>query len=187
MHVARITEWRSRYRVTPEGRLLALSVKIEGVPQRGVLAGLLPANFTFDIRGEVEGHRLTPQVRVAGKTLTLPAAHVATHGSVLLPMHPVNRIRGVRPGQRWTMPVLDPLEDSVRALLGQGAQARTLAARVRPEPEEFDRPGRQAAPCLVIDYTGDDMTAQTWVEQKSGLVLRQEATMSGTHWAMYRE
>jgi hypothetical protein len=187
VHFFRISEWHSRYRVTPEGRLLSLNVWFAGGAELGVLAEILPAHFTLEIEGKVVNHRLTPRVSAAGKTITLPTAHVGAGGSVLLPMHPVNRIRGLRPGQRWTMPVLDPLEDSGRALLGHGAHVRTLVARVRPELEEFDRPGRQSGPCLVIDYTGDDMSAQTWVEEKTGLVLRQDATLGGTHWAMYRE
>jgi hypothetical protein len=183
---------RSRYRVTAEGRLLGLSVQIEATPQLFAAFKPVKGDFTIDVRGDVEAGEFRPRLRVesaAGQTLqaNLPSTPVSARGSVLLPMHPVNRIRGLKPGQRWRQVVLDPLEDSLRALLHQGGEPRTLEARVRPRLEEYQHAGRRNSDCLVVDYAGEDMKAQTWVEEKTGLVLRQDATFGGTHLAMYRE
>jgi hypothetical protein len=112
---------------------------------------------------------------------------------VLLPLHPVNRIAGLSPGQKWQMTVLDPLGDSLAALKGGGGELRILRAHVRDEPAEFVAPvtktGRRRNPvlCLVIDYEGDDFTASTWVERERGLVMCQEATIGGDRWLMFRE
>jgi hypothetical protein len=39
----------------------------------------------------------------------------------------------------------------------------------------------------VIEYAGERVSARTWVEAESGLVLRQEADRDEEHWAMQRE
>ena len=117
----------------------------------------------------------------------LPAVQIHQGGSVLLPLHPVNRLTGLSPGQRWQMTVLDPLGDSLAALQGGGGELRILRARVRDKPEKFARGRRTSVLCLVIDYEGDDFVASTWVERERGLVLCQEATLGGERWVMYRE
>ncbi len=104
---------------------------------------------------------------------------------MLMPLHPVNRIRGLHAGQRWTMEAFDPLSGMTRTL---GTTGPTLIrASVRPALESFTRGRRKSEPCHVIDYTGDGLTAATWVSAKTGLVLMQEATQDRDSWSLYRD
>jgi hypothetical protein len=199
LHGMLIRELSSTYRVTAAGDLLGVSVLVVGTPQLAQTIRLLgDTNFRISIDGTVKDSRLEPRVRlgVGEKDLrefALPGVAVRRGGSVLLPLHPVNRISGLSPGQKWQMTVLDPLGDSLAALQGGGGELRILRARVRDEPADFLAPGskvgkrRQPVACLVIDYEGDDFTASTWVERERGLVMCQEATIGGDRWSMYRE
>jgi hypothetical protein len=189
--VAKIKEMRSRYRLRiseHHGELQSVTFEAEGdlFPPLG---GKLP--FKASLGGDVEGGRLAPRLRVEGlnKPLDhpLPEVEVTRRGSVLMPLHPPDRLRGLRPGQRWRQPVLDPLMESVRRMvvLPMGDGPRFLAARVRREPETLTY-RRQEVPCLVIDYEGEEK-AHTWLDQRTGLVLRHEAEMFGDRWVMERE
>jgi hypothetical protein len=195
----------STYRVNAEGNLLGLSIRIDGKPDlkspwvqwvQGLLSYLkVPKELELTIDGEVVDGQMTPVLQgraidapFAGKAkLNLPTVAVPSGGAVLLPLHPVNRLRGLRPGQSWTMRVLDPLGDSLSAMGGPGSDVRILRARVRPQEELFTKGRHSKVPCLVIDYDGDDMKPSTWVARESGLVMAQEATLDKIHWAMYRE
>lgn len=123
-------------------------------------------------------------------------------GSVLSPLHPLHRLTGLRPSQRWRQPLVSPHEEIVRAALARlpGAEStsraidrhsiRWLDAQVRPTVEMLEWSGGDAE-CLVIDYHGDwhgdDFRAQTWVRRSDGLVLRQAAESTGQRLALQRE
>ena len=199
LHGVLVSRMVSTYRVTGAGDLLGLSVEVAGTPQ---LAELIPfvggADFRLSIDGTVKDGRLEPRVRFGlgdkgMREFALPAVAVRRGGSVLLPLHPVNRLAGLSPGESWHMTVLDPLGDSLATLGGGGGEVRILRARVRDEAVEFVAPSdqnwrrRKPVACLVIDYEGDDFTASTWVERERGLVMCQEATLGGDRWLMYRE
>jgi hypothetical protein len=171
-----------------------------------VLDGHFHARFrVFSIRDElvnfltVWGHGFvpaTPPPSWLAQTLTKPPyfSHtlepvpVARTGSILNPLHPVNRIKGLRPGQTWRMPLLDPL-DKARGgwekLLGKN-DTTFLNARVLPQPQLLpDSP--RPIPCLVIEYDDEDIKPRTWVQLQSGLVLRQEATQFGKRLVLQRD
>ena len=201
LHGMLVSELASTYRVTGAGDLLGVAVHVVGTPQLAQTIKLMgDTNFRISIEGTVKDHRLEPRIRFSlgigeknVREFGLPGVAVRQGGSVLLPLHPVNRIAGLSPGQRWQMTVLDPLGDSLAALPGGGGELRILRAHVREEPAEFVAPvsktGRTRKPvvCLVIDYEGDDFTASTWVERERGLVMCQEATIGGDRWMMFRE
>jgi hypothetical protein len=124
---------------------------------------------------------------------------VSYNGAVLLPLHPVHQIRGLRPGQTWRVPLLDPLEDAFREVGREvwggldvfagrpRGEVRYLRAQVLPEPElvDFDNAPH---PCLVIEYEGDDESARTWVEQGGdNRVLKQEAVVGGKRTVLLRD
>jgi len=119
---------------------------------------------------------------------------VENQGSVLLPLHPVNRIQGLKPGQQWRMTVVNPLSaaalatarEKARLQVDLGDSTRYLQARVLPELRTLPYEGRPAVPCLVIEYKDEEMTGHTWVEEATGRVLRQEAESEGQHWVMQR-
>ena len=193
LHGMNLTELTSTYRVTGNGDLLGVSVDIKGMPQLARKVGVFgDADFEISIEGAVKDRRFEPRVSVGfakkhRREFALPAVHIRQGDSVLLPLHPVNRLTGLSPGQSWQMTVLDPLGDSLAALQGGGGELRILRARVRDEPAEFTLRRQKAILCLVIDYEGDDFTASTWVERERGLVICQEATLGGERWLMYRE
>lgn len=113
-------------------------------------------------------------------------------GQVLNPMMPVNRLRDVQPGRRWTIRLSDPLADSLAVLMKElagksqvaagslpKANDRELLAEVRSTPETIVRRDGERIDCWVIEYRGDDAIARTWVSRIDGRVLRQEATGFG--------
>jgi hypothetical protein len=99
----------------------------------------------------------------------------------------MDRIRGLKPGQHWRVPVFDPLVDAIQALIGGGGGPELLDARVLEEPESFTWGRRRNEECLVVEYQGEDKQLRTWVHRRNGLVLRQEMTLNNTHWTMNRE
>jgi len=118
----------------------------------------------------------------------LPSTSVSYTGSVLLPLHPVNHIRGLRPGQSWRQPLIDPLRDAFAGLPGFSGEVRSLHARVLPQPETL-KIGDNNIECLVIEYTDDENNSvgRTLVEQNSERVLQQEANLENGPWIMTRD
>lgn len=118
--------------------------------------------------------------------------------SVLNPLHPVRKITGLRPGQTWVQPLVDPLSEAVREsvraaatkLLGRplplsDAGPRELTATVTgPRALEWNN---RSVDCLVIEYAGGDFQARVWVRQSDGDVLRQEADAPGEQLELERE
>jgi hypothetical protein len=117
----------------------------------------------------------------------LPPVTVSSQGSVLMPLHPVNHVRGLRPGQTWHMPLVDPLGDALAALVpGSQPGTTTVFAKVEPQTRTLQS-GKQEIECYVIEYKSDDLNGRTWVRVSDGLVMQQEATMSGDTWILQRE
>jgi hypothetical protein len=186
----RLSRLTSAYRVNAAGDLLAFEVRFTATVQ---FADELPADlkiplakeFTAAVRGEVEGGRLklTRELPAedGARQLSETTLAVGRGGAVLLPLHPVKRLRGLSPGQRWRTVLIDPL--SYFLLPGDPPLVR---ARVRPKTEPFRWGRRPEAECLVIDYEGDRVKVTTWVSQDDGTVLAQEATLDGARWSLYR-
>lgn len=180
----------STYRVDRDGRLRALEAVLIGD-----LGGtkLLEARLEGQVRDQ-QFHatfRSDPGVldQVLGKSeLVLRPVPVSASGSVLNPLHPVNRVAGLRPGMAWRLPLVDPLSDALAATFpGAAPGPRFLDAQVRAEPRPLTWNNQEVA-CLVIDYhQGGDTSARTWVRQRDGLVLRQEAHVKGEMLILQRE
>ena len=157
-------------------------------------AGPLVVPLDGALNGEVKKGRFYSRLRLSSpdqpdKTIEkeLEPVAVSTHGSVLSPLHPVNRIAGLRPGQTWRLPLVDPLKDALTALAtGQPGEEITLTARVLPETQTLTW-NDQPAKCLVVEYQGDDVSAKTWVQVGTGLVLRQESERGGERLALQRQ
>ena len=196
-----IRDMSSVYTVTRQGDLRAVSMRFSGDAHVGPFL-TLPGQGT--LTGEVRDGRFYSHLRAStplfgGKDIDtdLKPVAVTAHGSVLSPLHPVNRIAGLRPGQTWRMPLVDPVKDAFAALVrdalpadlpGLGDENReiVLTASVRPKPETLTWNGKPAE-CLVIDCRGDDVTAATWVQVGDGKVLRQESERGGEKVAMQRD
>lgn len=117
-------------------------------------------------------------------------------GHALNPLQPVNRIPNVRPGQRWVVQEINPLDEAIGALfqqkLGEGglqlptAKRESLIAEVGSSPEPL-RSNGEDVPCWVIEYRGGEARAKTWVRVTDGKVLRQEAFLRGERVALERD
>jgi len=121
-------------------------------------------------------------------------------GQVLNPLMPVNRLRGVTPGRRWTIRKSDPLEDSLKLLFKELAGKSPLLAglvpkdgdaellaEVKSNPETIALKDGEKVVCWVIEYRGEGVSARTWVSQSDGRVLRQEAERHGDVMRFERE
>ncbi len=108
----------------------------------------------------------------------IPIGH---NSAVMVPIHPLQRLLDLRPGQTWQVPTLDLLPG-----LEGGMRLRQVQARVLPEFQSV-RWKDHDAPCYVIEYrSGGDEETRTWVERDSGLVLQQETTLWGERWVLQR-
>jgi hypothetical protein len=195
-----LLDMSSMYRVTRDGQLrdVAADATISGQgigPFQG-LRGRAKAH----VEGTVSNRRFTPQARVNlnGTAIDLPLepVEVSSQGSVLSPLHPINRVMGLRKGQHWRMPLVNPLNDSLMALLKKdpGAElllqghtgVRVLQADVLSDTKVLDWK-RQEVPCLVIEYFDDNLAARTWVREGDGMVLRQEVSFWGDQVVLLRD
>jgi hypothetical protein len=178
-----VKKMTSAYRVNAAGDLLGVSFELQGQSELPIFKRWLPGDFVLDIRGDVEGEQFKPVGRLrlpaAGveESQSLPGAVVRRGGGVLLPLHPVNRLRGLRPGQTWTVAVFDPVVDAMRNFGGE-SELRRLRCRVRDEEELFTHGRRTNVPCLVIDMEGEGLTGRTLVARDTGLVMAQEIASS---------
>jgi hypothetical protein len=188
-----IQRMSSRYRVTPEGQLIRLeaSAAASYLPPLGSPTTKTPVHGKVDLSGDLHNGRFTGKYNVELEAVLNQSgnisAPVSSQGSVLVPLHPVHHIRGLRPGQTWRLPVVDPLDDLLAAVVPGGQRDTSyLVATVLPESQPV-RWGNQDHECLVIEYTGDEMSARTYVRRWDALVLQQEVTKSGETWILRRE
>ena len=188
--LVRLLRSTSTYRIARNGDLRSLSVEFT-VEAR---AGGLVAAGDGALDGEVKDGKFLSRLRLSSPVLPgggvekeLGPVPVSAHGSVLSPLHPVNRIAGLRPGQTWRLPLVDPIKDALTALAsGQPGQEIVLTARVLPQTQALTW-NNEPAECLVIDYQGDDVSARTWVQVGTGLVLRQDSERDGERLSLVRE
>lgn len=157
------------------------------------------AEAAAKVRGRVENWVFAGRCELAGLgldgTYALDPVPVP-EGQALGPLQPVNRLAGVRPGQRWTVHEIDPLGEAVGTLARQGAakfgfrppeaKRDVLVAEVGSAPEVLRWRGENV-PCWVIEYRAADPKARTWVRVSDGKVLRQEAFGGGERMALERE
>jgi hypothetical protein len=189
--------------VTRDGELRAMKTTIDLAVRAGrgpLIVGR--AELAADVRGERLERRFLLAAPGLGEFAPPLEPTELSRGNVLNPLHPIHRISGVRPGQRWRQPLVDTQEEIIRAALAKmpGAESaaatlghrgpRWLDAVVRSATEVLDS-DHGPTDCLVIDYhgewRGEEFTAHTWLRQDNGLVLRQEAVSAGQSIAVIRE
>ncbi len=180
--------FRSAYIVTLRGDLRATQTEV-------TLTKPLKIGILFS--GEVVEGQFLASYQISGLGGLLPGLERGTFqpiparsGSVLDPMHPVNRIRGLRLGQEWRMTLIDPVNDllsgSTFNVSGLQQPERSLHARVLPALQFLNWRHRDRT-CFVVEYEGKNVHAKTWVEKTTGLVLQQEASGTGPKIVLTRE
>jgi hypothetical protein len=189
-----LTRLKSLYRIDPDGRLLDLEVYLTVEPESPLFRALFHGKvqeITALLHGEVHDGEFRPVVEFPDldiKPYRLSPVRVPSGAGVIQPLHPLKRMRGLYPGQHWTMPVLEPLSLVTAALTAQQAELQTLVADVRPQPETFSAGRHRDIPCLVVDYrNADGQVVSVWVDERTGQVLRQEANLYGKKWVMERD
>jgi hypothetical protein len=162
------------YRVDRQGRFQGILARVESEGNSELFKSR-PIKATLE--GQVQNRLLslrwsdsTPEVDLPGFATT----QVSGRTGMLIPLHPLERISGLRAGEHWRVPLLDP---SPIASLQGGAFLR-YADAVVVEDELKRRSG--STPCVVIEYGGADaVPMRTWVRKSDGIVLRQDANLFG--------
>jgi hypothetical protein len=178
-----INQMESSYAVTRDGDLRELKATVK------VKAGPYPLELS--VGGKVDHGVFTPEIRCEGLDLTdlplpkLESVPVAAHGSVLNPLHPLNRIKNLSEGQHWVQPVIDPLIVALYSVVKWEPPVRRLHAQVGTGTLPWNR---QEAACWCIEYSepGQKASARTWVRRSDGLVLKQEASHGGLELVLER-
>jgi hypothetical protein len=183
----------SSYRVTPEGQLLGLDASVDAVYKSPIAVVNQPGEVAgaAQLTGAVANGRFNGTYEVAVEGITLKSVTisvpVSAQGSILIPLHPVNHLRGLRRGQTWRVPVVDPLDELLAGLVsGSRPDPTFLSAHVLAKTEMHTWSNKQWE-CLVIEYHGDEINARTLVTVEDDLVLLQEVTKSGATMTLQRE
>jgi hypothetical protein len=188
----------SVYRIARNGDLRGASFDFAAEANFHGLALPFEGSFTGEVHdGALHSHLRAESSLFAGKNLDMDLEPVAlpTHGSVLSPLHPLNRIEGLRPGRTWRLPLVDPMSKAFAAVQQKylpglapddGDHEIVLTAQVLPQTQTMTWNSRPVE-CYVIDYQGEDVTAKTWVQVGTGLVLRQESERHGERLVLQRE
>jgi hypothetical protein len=203
------TDVLNRFRVNRTGELRAIEAEVR-VHRSEHERDRNPIDL-LDLSGRLAGPVADGVFQPAGQVQFFGEPYEVTfdplpldRGRFLTPLHPVGRLIDLQPGKSWRIPLFDPLAVMGSARLkdgkggagilvatlselvrGQGGQSRTLEARVRDWPEPH-RWGNRDESCLVIEYRGDDFLGRTWVREKDGLVLYQQAQLRGDEISMER-
>jgi hypothetical protein len=136
---------KSSYRINRSLQLLGMEAEF------GFILPILGTNvIVAEVTGEVEEEtfhsRCSARYLGGEKSINLEPVPITYHGSVLMPMHPVNRIKDLRPGQQWRMPMVNPLADAASATLSAMGlpvfknEVRSLNVRVLPETQMLRDP-----------------------------------------------
>jgi len=182
-----------------DGRLAGQSMSARlGLDYQGLrVNGTVNVNATV-VDGVLQG-RCVMTSSVLDLDEPLPPRSVPL-GPVLHSLQPMNRLKNVRPGQRWVVREVNPLGESMAILgrqivakfgskvlnFGGDSEAAEYLAEVQPDPVVWTRRAESIL-CWRIDYRGKESTAQTWVAVNDGKVLRQEAKSFGETLRLERE
>jgi hypothetical protein len=178
------------YHVTDSGELLSLGsgfVVGETTPKGAII------DYEVEIRGQVHNHILVlDKMLLGGHEQPIPdwaKAEIAVRGPVFNPMQLLNRVPGLRSGQRWRLPLLEPLGGQLShlsALLQRSLAMPELEATVSTGMLHWNE---MDVPCHIIAYARpgeEDVHARTWVRRRDGLVLQQQAGIAGRGFTIVR-
>jgi hypothetical protein len=164
------------YVVTQEGHLVRMSV-----------FGAAKPEFEGDIKGVVEDGflKITAVFRAYGQEVLKPdiaPVKVAETGNIVSPMHLQNRISGLWIGRTWSVPMMNSFSALVPS---HSIKVPQLHATVFGDTMEWRG---EPVDCFRIDQAepGKEAAARTWVRQRDGLLLKQEANFQGMELVLLR-
>ncbi len=196
----------SRYRVTREGELREFESAIDmNLKMKAPNSPLIPSTREdsetalkvelLHLTGEVRDHYCYPRLKVASEVKKwVPLASLferemepvamPNRASILNTLAPVNKLARVRKGQRWRVPMVDPLA----MFWNQSPRMEYLDALVLNDIQWIQWGNKkEPAPCLVIEYRGDDISGHTWIQEEDGMVVRQEIIQHGDKLELKRD
>ncbi len=150
------------YRVTDESRLLEMSARITTEP-----------GMTFEFIGKVAHQKMQRHFRLNGEEFGLNEIDLSRSQKIVNPLHLLNRLRGLRTKQTWTIPLLDPLRNAI-----DGAANMTVPELIAIVEEDTLTWEKNEVACHKIEYRKrgkEEVMARTWVRKTDGLVLQQDA------------
>jgi hypothetical protein len=178
------------YRITEDGNLTQAAANLKAEFPEVPLA----PRIEFDFAGAVRDRKLHPEIKllVNGANVNPFAPEpipVAESGRILNPMHLVHKISGLREGQTWMIPLMDPFKALPSALSdnlpGKNLRIDQVQAEVTTAPLDWNR---VETLCFKIEYRrpGEKVIAATWVRRRDGLVLQQWASYEGIEYTLVR-
>ena len=174
-------EKRASGQETKEGTRAKAEFKMQGDVRDGLLYSHWKGEVSL-VSGE-KGTPLSSAIKIERDAEPIP---VAGRNSLLNPLVPLNRMPHLRPGQYWRIVPFDPIADTLSfAGAGAAGSGKPTEARVRPHAVPYQWRDKEVA-CLVVDYEAEGLKASTWVRERDGLVLKQEASIGGEEWVMER-
>jgi hypothetical protein len=187
------------YIVERTGRLVSLRLNTAYTIPLPDHAKESPLEVRVDLSGEPVHGKLSPvvQIKLAGlaiaETIELEPVELSRQGFILNPLHPLDHITELHPGQTWNGPVIDPFclgslvgmtfdkewRATVQALHEKANPLQLLPARVQPVEDEISWLNDDV-PCRVIEYgtEGSLIWVRIWVRSRDGLVLKQQAELT---------
>lgn len=170
-----------KYTVTPDGALLAASVKLKA---RQIL------DIDLNLEGPVEDGVLRPtaSISLGGEEMAIPVPEVKIPpgASVFNTMLPLHRIPHLREGRTWTVRMMNPVGE-VNQWVSRDVDVPEIQALTRVDTLTWNQ---EDVPAFKIEYRApgkETLKAVTWVRKSDGVVLRQEAFHEGTDIVLVRK
>jgi len=183
-----VNKLTNHFRVTSDGDLLGMGGKTVATFRMDKLD---PLQFNVEFHGRVEDNMLTlhlssdqPAFKSMLEALPPPEPMRVDH-NVLNTMHLLDRLPGLRDGQQWSIPLINP----TGMLPGVGQEMSVPRLEASVVVGELTWNG-DPTPCWKIEYRqpgGVEAVAATWVRRSDALVVRQEASYAKTHLIFQRQ
>jgi hypothetical protein len=146
---------------------LDLHLDLHGVPDG---AGKMAVSASLRVAGEQQ--EFQQQVDYDGSDLVLSS------------LCPLDRMPGLRPGQTWRTPLLDPVQSLLGQSLPQANASFVELSRPFATVRVWDQPQGllwrgEYVPCLVVEALHGTRSIKIYVREADGLVLRQTAELGG--------
>ena len=182
-----VQQMENSYRVTDKGKLLGVATRVSMNHDRDKPA-FAPPDMAIAIQGEMVDGTFEPTLVFNNLTIPLDKVDMPQQGSIINPMHLINRLRGLRPGQTWRINLVDPFRGITAKFGGEFAKGMVMPVLIATVTTGTLEWSEREVPCLIIEYRKDnEITARTWVRRSDGLVLQQEASNLGFEMILQRK